>query len=728
MKQPLLLSMMVSLSVITCGDRIGASAAGTSLPFGTQKPGVFATYEARSEEELPGSNVARFTLWFGDTEKVEQGPVQWVGMRAEKAGGGSFSVWVESDQFPPSMDRKHSARRYLLEEEGGRPIEFVEEVTGGAVLPRVGSLPHLFPVPIEGTETREGLPLRVRMLGFEFTLAESGKDDSRTPPSDPFRIALLSDLFLGVASNQRQVDDTRRWDESEYDYVRFTQADYERMIEAGLNCYRVDGEQAGWVRDRNVYYWGIGGAEVPYPECLYRSNYLGPALYLDEPGVVTRDHVVRPRFEKEPSLRADITPQYVLEAFEEHFRDKNRGGSATALLSSLDAREDVDVGEMDFLQANLYTWETFVSTAAFQLTDLPEGPPAAFVFETPGRFGTRRVLPEMNMAYGCQIPTENPYNLSNIIFGFARGGARIAGKEWGTSIYGAVDRADTFLWFTRAYDLGATHFFFWDSYQIAAVPFSEALAVSRHLRNHAESHPRRDLAKLRNRAEVAILLPPGYNLGHVHMGRGNLWGLGELNLDRKNAAGIPYRTVMRNFATEIERCLRLGIEFDLLWDLEGLDTSSYTAVYHVLEDGTVLLESAQGEAVLQTPRNPPRPEGESPSLEVKLSSSGSQAPLEVQAEARVTEGASPVYYTIGTDKQGVYRNAAVLWELYGPEEYDYRFLNQGNETLRSAPTESGFDVGLSFRIERPGTYRLRAATVDIQGRTAVLEKEIVVGE
>ena len=55
------------------------------------------------------------------------------------------------------------------------------------------------------------------------------------------------------------------------------------------------------------------------------------------------------------------------------------------------------------------------------------------------------------------------------------------------------------------------------------------------------------------------------------MGRGNLWGLGELNLERRNREGVKYRTVMHNFFTEIERAIRLGIAFDLLWDLEGLE-------------------------------------------------------------------------------------------------------------------------------------------------------------
>ena len=59
------------------------------------------------------------------------------------------------------------------------------------------------------------------------------------------------------------------------------------------------------------------------------------------------------------------------------------------------------------------------------------------------------------------------------------------------------------------------------------------------------------------------------------MGRGNLWGLGELNLERHNKEGIKYRTVMHNFFTEIERAIRLGVAFDLIWDLAELKLSAF---------------------------------------------------------------------------------------------------------------------------------------------------------
>ena len=248
---------------------------------------------------------------------------------------------------------------------------------------------------------------------------------------------------------------------------------------------------------------------------------------------------------------------------------------------------------MHFLQRNIYSWETMVSTAGYQLSEGGAAPPASMVWEPPGRVGTRRSLPEMNMTYGCQIPVDSPKNFISIIYGFLRGASRATNRDWGMSIYGAVDQADTFWFQTHAHDLGARLFFFWDSYQLACVPFNECLALARNLRAHAESHPHRDVARLKRAAEVLILLPPGYNLGHVHMGKGSLWGVGEMNLERRNREGVKYRVVMGNFFTEIERCLRLGVAFDLLWDLDDFQHAGYREVVRIREDGRVEVRAGE---------------------------------------------------------------------------------------------------------------------------------------
>ena len=430
--------------------------------------------------------------------------------------------------------------------------------------------------------------------------------------------------------------------------------------------------------------------------------------------------------EADPAFWKALTPQLAFEAFQDYFHTAKYDGAPARLYKGLESHPDIDLGDMKFLQQNLYTWETLISSAAYQLSEGDTKTPAAVVFEPPGRVGTMRTLPEMNMTYGCQIPIDDPKNLASLLYGFLRGAARQTDKNWGMSIYGQVHRADAFWLQTHAYDLGARHFHYWDNYQLACVPYNEVLALSRNLSAHVESHPHRNLDKLRTAAEVVILLPPGYNLGHVEMGRGNLWGLGELNLERRNREGVKYRTVMHNFFTEIERAIRLGIAFDLLWDLEGFKLSDYREVVRIREDGTVEVTENDETVVQEAARAPTRPSGIPPKLIVDVSMPQGKTPLEISACATVTEGSTAVYYTRGADENGIYNNERVLWELFGPEEEDYRFLNREQSKIHIKQTESEAAVEIRFPLKHPGNYRLRAATVDMTGRTAVVWKTITI--
>jgi hypothetical protein len=444
--------------------------------------------------------------------------------------------------------------------------------------------------------------------------------------------------------------------------------------------------------------------------------------------VGTRDHVIKPGFQKDPTLRKTITPQKFLEEFKKVYHKKKYDEGPTQLLKGLAERKDVDIGDMDFLQQNIYSWETMPSSAIYQLSEGNASTPSAMVFEPPGRFGAKRVLPELNMCFDCQIPVDDPKNLIGMIKGFLRGASRVTGKNWGISIYGQVDRSDAYWLMTHAYDKGATHFFYWDSYQLAAVPYNEYLSLSKNLREYAKNFPTRDLVKLKNAAEVAIRIPPGYNLGHVKMGIGNFSGLPELNMERTNSHGVKYREVMNNFYIEIERCIRLGIEYDLFWNMDNLELNDYREVVTIKEDGKVEIAKNGKSKILNSARTPERPEGESPQLAVELNTDHGNASSTIKARATVTEGSAPVYYTQGADKEGIYKNTYVLWELYGPEEEDYTdFWNDRWNVFVSENTNSAI-IEINFEINNPGDYRLRISTADVAGRSAVVWKEINIAE
>ena len=685
------------------------------------EPGQMATYQHESEGSLPNTVVKTLTVAIGAIEEKAGVPYQWICLRATKISGEKFAVWLLSESVP-SADLKVSraaTSRYILQIGDDTPLEFRDRFTGEPVLPGLGAWQYLFPRSVDKTVQSNFFPQTVKYLGHTYRLARISDSTESDAPPDTELLSLRPDALIGPPSNTRQVDETRRYDLSDYELKPLTEADYDEMIAAGINCVRVDTEQVEWVRNRNVFYWGIDAATLGYPECLYRSNYLGPALFMDEPAVCTRDHVLRPKLEEDSAFRKAVTPQLAFEAFQDYFHTAKYDGAPTRLCKGLEAHPDVDLGDMQFLQENLYTWETIISSAVYQLSEGNTESPAAIVFEPPGRVGTMRTLPEMNMTYGCQLPIDNPKNLASILYGFLRGAARQTDKNWGMSIYGQVHRADAFWLQTHAYDLGARHFHYWDNYQLACVPYGEVLALSRNLSAHVESHPHRKLDALRKAAEIVILLPPGYNLGHVEMGRGNLWGLGELNLERPNREGIKYRTVMHNFFTEIERAIRLGIAFDLIWDLEGFTLSDYREIVRIREDGKVEVHEGNETTLHEGARTPTRPTGTPPTLTVDVSIPQTDIPLEVRACATITKGSASVYYTRGADASGIYNNEMVLCELFGPEAEDYRFLNREPSEIRIDQTESVAEVEIRFSLKHLGNYRLRVATVDIAGRTAV---------
>ncbi|MCC6391750.1 MAG: hypothetical protein IT167_14215 [Bryobacterales bacterium] len=674
------------------------------------RPGTVARYRLAGVIAPRASLVTAFTLSLGPRE----GERQWVSLAATKANGEEFRVWLLS----MGEASRAGTDRYLFQEgRDGKPREYRNALSGRAVLPSQGDW-EMLPTPALGFSGE------VHYLGHRYS-RESLEQQTPAPPPAADVVMLRPDLLMGPASNTKQKDETRRYDGSDYELVRLTREDYRRMRDAGITCVRVDAEQAPWADEFGLYYWGAGN-RLPFPESLYRSQYLGPALFLDEPAVGTRDHAVRPRFARDEAFRKSITPKGMLEEFRKYYEHALREGTPRSLIKGLRARPDVDLGDLDFPQTNLYTWETMVSTAAYQLSRDPRVPDA-MVFEPPGRIGTRRTLPEMDMTYGVQLPPDDPKALADIIFGFLRGAARLTGKQWGTSIYGAFERADAPWWLTHAYDMGATRFFFWDNYQLACVPFGEVLVLSRHLSDYARAHPRPDPGRPRMAAQTAILLPPGYDLGHVQTGKGNMWGVGELNLERKNAYGISYRTVMTNFFTEIERCFKLGVPYDLLWDLPGAPATGYREIVRIREDGKVEVREAENVTVLDHARTPPRISGAPPKLTLTLSSHAANGVTEVTARARVEETSAAVYYTYGADNEGIYRNAMVAWEVYGPEEQDQAVLVPEHLKPNVVMDKQGGTVEVRFSLRRPGAYRMRASTVDVSGRTTVVWKAITVG-
>ena len=74
----------------------------------------------------------------------------------------------------------------------------------------------------------------------------------------------------------------------------------------------------------------------------------------------------------------------------------------------------------------------------------------------------------------------------------------------------------------------------------------------------------------------------------------------------------------------------------------------------------------------------------------------------------------------GTDEQGISNNVVVSWELYEAEETGYCFLYWENAKPRIARRSSSeYQVEIYFSLNVIGDYRLRVATADLAGGTAV---------
>jgi hypothetical protein len=165
----------------------------------------------------------------------------------------------------------------------------------------------------------------------------------------------------------------------------------------------------------------------------------------------------------------------------------------------------------------------------------------------------------------------------------------------------------------------------------------------------------------------------------------------------------------------------------MIWDVPNLDLAGYREVVHVREDGKVEVQGNTDHTIYDEARTPPRPGGSPPRLLVNVESTSSAAPVTVTAHAEVIEGAAPVFYTARRNQQGVYENALVLWELFGPREEDYRCLLNERLPLQVEHRGSFHQVSIRFNVSRPGQYRLRAAAVDLAGRSVVVWKTLTAG-
>jgi len=196
-------------------------------------------------------------------------------------------------------------------------------------------------------------------------------------------------------------------------------------------------------------------------------------------------------------------------------------------------------------------------------------------------------------------------------------------------------------------------------------------------------------------AKVAIALPDGYTFEPS----GLLYNQATHHPERANEHGIPYRHVLHNAAVEMERLLRLGIEFDIVVDADGFNGEGYEEVIFARPDGTLSILHGGKQEVLSAPRPQIRPRHLS-QLHLEASIEGdTDSPEQVKLQAKANGGSPPLGFDAGCDSQGLRQRNAVIWEHYGPSG-GYRLL-RGVEHI--------------LTLTEPGLHRFRAVTADSYG-------------
>ena len=683
------------------------------------RPGDVGIYRYPAGDSVPSSLVTRLELRWGP----KHSNAQWSRLDAYKADGRRFRVWLlaRHSSAESAGQEVSPIKRYLFQEGGEKPVEYQNQFTGDAVLPSHGFWSHQLPKAPDTAQSGFVFPPKVSFLGHAFDLESVGIEAPfQIPPAKLLR--LPCDLEIGAKRDRRDRREARRFDGEAVELIRYEPADYPERISHGQTTFNVPADQVRFVRRESVFYCGDDPLSMRYPECLFRSNYLGPSLdFLDEPAART-SFALQAALKEGRLPASEWTISRVLERFQAEFEKAKCASGTLQLQKLLASRPDVSLGRMKGALWDVWSWETLISSGAYQLCATGKGSPAAIVYE--GREAANRDLPLFNSSTGAQFSTTDAQAWLDMVYGMLRGAARLSGKRWGISIYGQFERAEAYRALCYGYERGASFFLFWMGTGEHHVPYEEQLAWSRFIREYARQHPNRDVSRLRKTAEVLILFPAGYTL----LSKEPMWWLPPLHYEKKNKHGLKYREVLARVAAEMERCYRAGVCYDLAWDLEGFwgsgnndikspELKGYREVVRVCEDGRVIVQKGSREKVFYEPRWPRRPKGKAPGLKISLSKEEGKAPMTLVAQAEVTEHQSPVHFTPAHDEKGVWRNTKVIWQLYGPGPDDFAHLSERHDA------KTGL---LPLELDQAGVYRLRASVVDRAGRSTVRWKRITV--
>jgi hypothetical protein len=451
--------------------------------------------------------------------------------------------------------RLQFSRYQLRIPETGETLEYVDIHSRSALLPPwVGFEKHFIPSPAQASHRQGGVPETCGFLGHVLSLHHVGHDAAWTEWPDVKLLALDREMLVGTGRNFKDVEG-RRLPPTEksldYTYTNFSALDYRVMIEAGMNLFTIAPEQEQWVRAEPVFYLRTPAGTPPlhYPADLYRANYLGAAMFMDEPAsVLTWDKYaagVLAHF----SDAATLIEKRTRVAFESEAPYYSQ-----YWLERLLASQGVNFGDMRLAQAELPVWETQYDTTFYEM----KGGGSGIVHE--GRYH----LSEFDDLVARFTGENRRHTVREILqwyYAFLRGGTRPFGKFWGTAIYGQCDPVLAPEAFSTAYDMGGRYFWFWTSDRGHHVPWPEQLALARGLKQYAREHPRPSIYAPKRTTDTVILMPNG---GFATYANPSL--LRCLDKEGKNEESQKYHHLMDRLLKAVQDCFRRGEDFDITVD------------------------------------------------------------------------------------------------------------------------------------------------------------------
>lgn len=557
--------------------------------------GRWARYEFSEGSPVPG--ITHLVLALPGRETAADETAFWWRLEAFSGDRRRFSI----DLLAGGLDFLHvgapsvPVHRYLLTDGEGALFEYVDAASGRALLPKLGFFTHL--TPRASSVDDPGLPLFEggSWLGKPVHRVAGGTGASPADVGGARRLALDPEVLVGTSRSFRDDRSGRLYEPSpdwsrggpDYEYVELDGDDYAAMIEAGFNIFRVPAEHLRWVRDEPVWFLVRGGFGAR-PDLLFRPNFFGAVMYMDEPAIRAMAFDGMFRHFRDPAKAAEVVVELT------RGRYHGDGGYGRGHLQRLLARDGWDLGAMEISQPDYPVWETVASACWYEM----EAGAAGWCME--GRYQPAWFARLMRDELGVDFPGDAEATI-RFHQAFFTGAARRFGARWGVAIYGQMDPKAAGLLFPIAYEQGATYFWFWTSDHAHHVPFEEQLRHARALRRHVAAHPRRDPGDRVSVARVAIALPWGYLLDHYQLKRytyhgetfprGRMWWSREMEMTDENREGATYGQVLAAAATLAAELLRSGTAFDFVYLRRGeAAPAGYAEVRRVLESGEVVVE------------------------------------------------------------------------------------------------------------------------------------------